>query len=70
MLVFQPLQSGGRDVVLERRPAGSGRGPRSGRFSRICQSVMDFVYLRMTQSRKFRASVPIILRTVNVTHAG
>jgi hypothetical protein len=24
----------------------------------------------MTQSRKFRASVPIILRTVNVTHAG
>ena len=30
----------------------------------------DFVYLRVTQSRKFRASAPIILRTVNVTHAG
>jgi hypothetical protein len=30
----------------------------------------DFVYLRTTQSRKFRASVPIILCTVNVTHAG
>jgi len=23
-------------------PAGSGRGPRSGRFSRICQSAMGF----------------------------
>ena len=30
----------------------------------------DFVYLRMTQSRKIRASVPIIPRTVNVTYAG
>ena len=29
----------------------------------------DFVYLRMTQSWKFRASVPIIPRTVNVTYA-
>jgi hypothetical protein len=30
----------------------------------------DFVYLWVTQSRKVRASVPIILRTVNVTYAG
>jgi hypothetical protein len=29
-----------------------------------------FVYLWVTQSRKARASVPIILRTVNVTYAG
>jgi hypothetical protein len=30
----------------------------------------DFVYLWVTQSRKARASVPIIPRTVNVTYAG
>jgi len=29
----------------------------------------DFVYLWVTQSRKVRASVPIIPRTVNVTYA-
>jgi hypothetical protein len=56
MLVFQPLQSGGRDVVLERRPRCLR--PRSSEwplFSHlpICHGI-DFVYLRMTQSRKFR----------------
>jgi hypothetical protein len=30
----------------------------------------DFVYLWVTQSRKVSVSVPIILRTVNVTYAG
>ena len=30
----------------------------------------DFVYLWVTQSRKVRASVPIIPRTMNVTYAG
>ena len=30
----------------------------------------NFVYLWVTRSRNVRASVPIILRTVNVTHAG
>ena len=42
MLVFQPLQPGGRDVVFERRPRCLGTGSRSGRFSRICQSAMGF----------------------------
>jgi hypothetical protein len=68
MLVFQPLQPGGRDVVFERRPRFLAHRSSERPLVRICQSVMGFrVLVGVTQPRKVRSSVPIIPRTVNVT---
>jgi len=67
MLVFQPLQSGGRNVVFDRWP--SWLWPRSSERPLFSNLPWDFVYLWVTQSRKAHASDLIIPRTVNVTHA-
>ena len=42
MLVFQPLQPGGRDVVFERRPRFLAHRSSERPLVRICQSVMGF----------------------------
>ena len=53
MLVFQPLQPGGRDVVFERRPRFA-RAPVLGAaaLSRICQSAMGFRLLYGAQNSR------------------
>ena len=71
MLVFQPLQPGGRDVIFEGRPP-LPRAPVLGAVVLLAFANLpwDFVYLWVTQSRKGRDLIPIIPRTVKVTYAG
>src|SRR5438128_2864542 len=71
MLVFQPLQSGGRDVVFEGRPRflahRSSKRPLCS-YLPICHGIS--CTCGVTQSRKVRDLIPIIPRTVKVTYAG
>src|ERR1700691_4910002 len=70
MLVFQPLQSGGRDVIFERRS-----GFVSHRFSErpLCSHLPICHGISCTcgwPNLRSRASAPMIPRVVNVTYAG